>query len=287
ALLPQSTLYVNLEPCAHYGKTPPCSTLIVNTKIPRVVIGSADPNPQVAGKGIKMMREAGIEVTTGVLRKECDFLNRRFLTFFTQQRPYVILKWAQSADGFMAPANGAQFWFTNEQSRKLVHVWRSQEQAILAGRRTIEIDDPELNVRLTEGKNPTRIIIDRQLSLPLSLRVFRPGADVIIYNNVTNLADKNLRFVKLNFSQNILPQLLRHLYDSNIQSVMVEGGATTFEYFTEQNLWDEARAFYTDHLLQDGMKAPLVKGTPLHKEKIENDLLNIVINPDMPYPPAA
>src|ERR1019366_6213146 len=197
--LPHSTLYVNLEPCSHFGKTPPCADMIVSHKIKRVVIGSFDPNLQVNGQGIQKLKDAGIEVSTGVLEEESDFLNRRFMTFHRQHRPYIILKWAKSVDDFMAPDESKQVWLTGDESKKLVHQWRSEEQAILVGKRTVEIDDPQLTVRLVKGKNPVRLVIDRTLSLPVSQKIFRPDARLFLYNEVESYYDDWLNFVKLDF----------------------------------------------------------------------------------------
>ena len=276
--LPQSTLYVNLEPCAHHGKTPPCADLIVSKKIQHVIIGSNDPNPKVAGKGIQKLRDAGIEVTTGVLKPEADFLNRRFLTFYTQHRPYIILKWAESADGFMAPNEPKQLWLTNEHSKKLVHQWRSEEQAIIVGKKTVEADNPELTVRLVEGKNPARVVIDRTLSLPVTQKLFAPNAPVFIYNELQQYSDSKIHLEKIDFNQSVLPQVLNSLASKSIQSIIVEGGPFTINQFIEQNLWDEARIFTAPVKLEEGKAALKLTGRLLHEEKIEGDRLRVILN---------
>ena len=276
-LLKQSVLYVNLEPCSHHGKTPPCADLIVEKKIPKVVIGSNDPNPKVAGGGIKKLRAAGVEVITGVLKNESDFLNRRFITFHTQHRPYIILKWAQSQDGFMAPDEPKQLWLTNNESRKLVHQWRSEEAAILVGRRTMEIDKPLLTVRLVEGKNPVRITLGREFILPFDKKVISAGSPLWIFNEkIESYGDNALQYLKLDFKKNVLPQLLDELYKREIQSIIVEGGPTTLQHFINADLWDEARVFTVPILLKSGKRAPVVAGNVIHEEIVQGDRLLVI-----------
>ena len=273
-LIPQSTLYVNLEPCAHFGKTPPCADLLVHEHCARVVIGSVDPNPQVSGRGIEKLRAAGIEIRTGVLEKESNFLNRRFFTFQTKHRPYIILKWAQSADGFMALNQPKQLWLTGEESRKLVHQWRSVEQAILVGKNTVEIDDPALTARLVNGKNPTRLVIDQYLGLGFDKKIFRNDAELFVYNERISEDDGTVHSVKLDFSKNVLDQIMAHLFSKNIQSVIIEGGPSTLRRFIEQDLWDEARVFTAQTILGEGKKSPEFSGVLLRKEKIGSDSLS-------------
>jgi len=276
-LLKQSVLYVNLEPCSHHGKTPPCADLIVEKKIPKVVIGSNDPNPKVAGGGIKKLRAAGVEVITCVLKNESDFLNRRFITFHTQHRPYIILKWAQSQDGFMAPDEPKQLWLTNNESRKLVHQWRSEEAAILVGRRTMEIDKPLLTVRLVEGKNPVRITLGREFILPFDKKVISAGSPLWIFNEkIESYGDNALQYLKLDFKKNVLPQLLDELYKREIQSIIVEGGPTTLQHFINADLWDEARVFTVPILLKSGKRAPVVAGNVIHEEIVQGDRLLVI-----------
>jgi diaminohydroxyphosphoribosylaminopyrimidine deaminase/5-amino-6-(5-phosphoribosylamino)uracil reductase len=278
SLLRNATLYVNLEPCAHFGKTPPCADLIVAKKIPRVVIGSTDPNPLVAGKGIQRLRNAGIEVTENILEDSCNFLNRRFFTFHQHKRPYIILKWAESADKKMALSEPKQFWFTGNEAQQLSHRWRTEEQAILIGRRTVEIDDCELTARLWQGKNPLRIAIDRKLSLSLTKKIFNSNASTLVFNEIKNEASGTLTFSKINFEQNVLPQILNELYLRQIQSVIVEGGAETLQHFLQQNLWDEARIFTSPTVLVNGISSPTITKKFSEEPTIGADTLRIYFN---------
>lgn len=277
-LLKESTLYVSLEPCVHYGKTPPCADLIIDKKIPRVIIGSDDPYPKVSGKGIVRLKNAGVEVTTGVLKDSCDFVNRRFLRFYTLERPYVILKWAQSTDGIMAPADGKQLWLTNDASKKLVHQWRSEEQAILVGRKTVEIDNPLLTVRLVEGKNPVRVVIGRNFAGLSEGNLFRGESPAWIFNPSIEWQRKNISFIKIDFTKEVVSGVLDYLWNKDIQSVIIEGGPATLQYFVEEGLWDEARIFTTPHVLSEGKKAPVLKGKIIEEERIGGDRLEILIN---------
>lgn len=278
-LLQRSTLYVNLEPCSHFGKTPPCTDLILQKNIFRVVIGSFDTNPNVPGKGIQKLKDGGVEVITKVLRTESDFLNRRFLTFYNKQRPYIILKWAQSADGFMALNEQKQFWFTNSESRKIMHKWRTEEQGILVGNNTIRVDDSALTARLWSGKNPTRIVIDRKKVLPLDMKVFNGEAVTLVFNEIETQSIGSTHFIKIDYYGNILEQILNELYKREIQSVIVEGGPTTLNHFIHQNRWDEARIFTTKHELIEGKLSPRIKGSLIEESEIETDNLKIFINP--------
>ncbi len=279
-LLLQSTLYVNLEPCSHFGKTPPCADLIILKKIPCIAIGSIDPNPLVGGKGVLKLKDAGIDVSLGVLQKASDFLNCRFFTFHVKHRPYIILKWAQSSDGFIAPQESKQFWLTNVQSKKLVHKWRSEEQAILVGRKTVETDNPQLTVRLWHGKNPIRITIDKNLELGSNHSIFSRDAPTIVFNQIESSVNRNTEHIKVDFEENTEEQILHTLSQKNVSSVIIEGGAETLNYFICKNLWDEARIFFTPHQLQSGKPAPQVTGTLIEESDIENDLLKIFTNPN-------
>lgn len=278
SLLKNSTLYVNLEPCSHFGKTPPCANLIVSKHLRKVVIGSNDPNPQVAGRGIQLLRENGIEVVTEILKPEADFLNRRFFTFHTHQRPYLILKWAQSKDGFLAPASHQPYWLTNEASKKLVHKWRTEEQAIMVGTNTVIKDDPELTARLWTGKNPLRVTIDRELTLPDSKKIVNRSAPTLVFNQRRNYKNETTEYIKIDFSGNILSTILRELHQRNILSVIVEGGAALLNSFIEEKQWDEARIFTTNHLFETGLPAPIIRGTTLSEIAIEHDKLRILLN---------
>ena len=273
-LLEQSTLYVSLEPCAHFGKTPPCVDLIVKSKIPRVVIGSLDTFSKVNGKGIKRLKEAGIKVITEVLDKECRAINKRFFTFHEKKRPYVILKWAQTTDGYIAPLyQKERLWISSHESKTLVHQWRSQEQAILVGRKTAELDNPLLTTREFEGKNPIRIVLDRKLSLNKDLLIFNDDAPTLVIND--KLSSEN--HLKVNFD-NFAPSLLNELHSRNIQSIIIEGGAQTLNTFIEAKLWDEARVFTSKKTLGKGIQSPLIQSVINSTEIVGDDKLTNYIN---------
>lgn len=276
-LLADSTLYVTLEPCSHFGKTPPCADLIISAKIPRVVIASRDPNPLVSGRGISRLTNAEVQVTTGVLAKEADFLNRRFFTFQTKLRPYIILKWAESIDGFLAPHEPKQVWLTGETARALVHEWRSEESAIMVGTRTVVVDDPALTVRFAEGKNPVRVVIDRKLTLAPTQKIFHPDAPVIVFNEIETETRENTERIKIDFTGNVLAQILEHAHARSILSVIIEGGAETLAHFVETDLWDEARVFTTPAILKEGKAAPRISGTCIREEMIGEDKLCIYV----------
>jgi diaminohydroxyphosphoribosylaminopyrimidine deaminase / 5-amino-6-(5-phosphoribosylamino)uracil reductase len=260
-LLKNSTIYVSLEPCAHYGKTPPCADLIIKHSIPRVVVGCRDPFEQVNGKGIEKLQEAGIEVTTGILEDECKWLNRRFLTRVQQKRPYIILKWAQTNDGFFAPSDGSQFWITGQESRMLVHKWRSEEDAVLVGKNTVLADNPQLNVRHWTGKSPKRVVIDRRLELKRDLNIYNQSVETLVFNEVKTDIDGKIKYIALEDFDRFVPQyILFQLYLQDIQSVIIEGGAHTLNSFIEAGLWDEARIFTGKAVLGQGIKAPCLTG---------------------------
>ena len=273
-LLEQSTLYVSLEPCAHFGKTPPCADLIVKSKIPRVVIGSLDTFSEVNGKGIQCLKDAGIEVLTKVLEKECRAINKRFFTFHEKKRPYVILKWAQTTDGYIAPLNQKErLWISSHESKTLVHQWRSQEQAILVGRKTAELDNPLLTTREVKGKNPIRIVLDRKLSLNKDLHIFNDDAPTLVVNDKLS-SDNHL---KIDFN-NLAPSLLKELHSRNIQSIIIEGGAQTLNTFIDAKVWDEARVFTSKKTLEKGVQSPLIQSVINHSEIVGDDKLTYFIN---------
>ncbi|MDB5032211.1 bifunctional diaminohydroxyphosphoribosylaminopyrimidine deaminase/5-amino-6-(5-phosphoribosylamino)uracil reductase RibD [Mucilaginibacter sp.] len=260
-LLKQSTIYVSLEPCAHYGKTPPCADLIIKHRIPRVVVGCRDPFDQVDGKGIEKLKAAGIEVVVGILEEECQWLNRRFFTRVQKQRPYIILKWAQTVNGFFAPDDHKQYWITGPESRKLVHQWRGEEDAVLVGKNTVKIDNPQLNVRYSVGRSPKRVIIDRRLELNAALHVFDQSVETLVFNEVKMDVDGKNKYIALEDFDRFVPQyILYQLYLQDIQSVIIEGGAYTLNTFIEAGLWDEARIFTGKITLTNGIKAPQIKG---------------------------
>jgi len=278
-LLKQATIYVSLEPCAHYGKTPPCADLIIKHQIPKVVVGCRDPFAQVDGKGIEKLKDAGIEVITGVLEKECRWLNRRFFTRVQKHRPYVILKWAQTTDGFFAPDDGSQLWITGEESRRLVHQWRAEEDAVLIGKNTAAIDNPQLNVRYAQGRAPKRVVIDRRLELDPALNIFDQSVETLIINEVKTDVNGKVKYISLEDFDRYVPQyILFQLYLQDIQSVIIEGGAGTLNSFIEAGLWDEARIFTGDKELKKGIKAPEVKGRLIGEYSPGNDRLRVFVN---------
>ena len=273
-LLKESTLYVSLEPCAHHGKTPPCADLIIKHKIPKVVIGSLDTFSEVNGKGIERLRSTGIEVITSVLEDECREINRRFFTFHEKKRPYIILKWAQTSDGFIAPLDQKEpLWISSSESKTLVHQWRSQEQSVLVGRKTAFLDNPQLTTREFEGKNPIRIVLDKNLNLPKSLAIFNDEAPTLIVND--SLSSEC--HIQVDF-ENLLPSLLDKLYESNIQSVIVEGGSQTLNTFINSNSWDEARIFTSKKTLEEGIQSPVIERVISKSVIIGGDKLNYIFN---------
>ncbi|MBL0104346.1 MAG: bifunctional diaminohydroxyphosphoribosylaminopyrimidine deaminase/5-amino-6-(5-phosphoribosylamino)uracil reductase RibD [Bacteroidetes bacterium] len=279
SLLSQSTLYVNLEPCSHHGKTPPCSDLIIHHKIPRVIIANEDPFPEVNGRGIQKLRTAGIEVVTGVLKKEGRILNRRFFTYHEKKRPYIVLKFAQSADGFIAPENPTpeNRKISNPISDRIVHQWRSEEASILIGKNTAQIDNPELTVRLVKGKNPVRVVIDHKNELPASLKIFNEQADTILLNSSVDEVSGKIKRIKFP-STNLIESILSALYNEKILSVLVEGGASILSQFLESGMWDECRVITSSKKLLNGLKAPVVTGNSIEKMNVENDSITIYAN---------
>jgi diaminohydroxyphosphoribosylaminopyrimidine deaminase / 5-amino-6-(5-phosphoribosylamino)uracil reductase len=272
-LLGESTLFVNLEPCSHFGKTPPCADEIIRRGIPKVVIGLQDPYLVVNGSGIQKLKNAGIEVVVNVLEKECRDLNKRFLTFHSQKRPYIILKWAQSADGFIG-CIGEKINISNAYSQKLVHRWRSEEAGIIAGTGTILNDNPHLNVRLWKGNNPVRITIDREQRLTDDLHFFDGSQKSIVFTyNPPSVKKNNCEYIKITKGNNELNEIMQLLYEKNIQSVLVEGGALLLQSFIEMNLWDEARVFSSAVNLHSGVVAPFLKTAVHHHEILLNDRL--------------
>lgn len=257
ALIADSTMYVSLEPCAHFGRTPPCADLIIRHRIPRVVIGCRDTFSEVSGKGIAKLEAAGIDVTTGVLEQSCRFLNRRFFTRQERGRPYIILKWAQSEDGFIAPPQGRRVMLSNPFSQKLVQKMRSEEDAILVGYNTALLDDPQLNNRYGSGRQPLRIVVDPELALPGSLRLFDRSQPTLVLNNRKEMAEGQLVWARTEAGMPLAQQLARHL--QHINSLIVEGGQKTLQQFIDAGLWDEAILFRTPVLLQEGTPAPVLR----------------------------
>ena len=262
-LLSKSTLYVTLEPCSHHGKTPPCSDLIIKSKIPKVVIGVVDDNSIVAGKGIKKLKSNGVEVIVGVLEKDCKEHHKRFFTYHTKNRPYVILKWAQTKDGFIAPKTKSEqkpVWITNKKSRQLVHQWRAEEHAILVGANTVLQDNPSLTVREVKGENPVRVILDNNNSLSKEYQVFNDEAKTLLVNKTNP------------------KEVLDVLFQNKIQSVIIEGGSKTLQSFIDTNHWDEAKVFIGDVNFGEGVLAPKFEKVPKLKRNILYDDLKIYKN---------
>lgn len=278
-LITEATMYVSLEPCSHHGKTPPCADLLIEKRVEQVVVANTDPNPVVAGRGIKKLRDAGIEVTEGVLEAEGLFLNRRFFTFHQQKRPYIILKWAQSADGFFTKDNHEQYWITGELSRRLVHRWRAEEQAILVGYRTVLADDPELTVRLWEPySHPLRVVLDKQNTLPLDRKVFNEVAPTLLLS-AKHRADVPVQQLIGPWKDGLPAQLFHILHERNIQSVIIEGGVATLAAFIALNLWDEARVFTGTEHFTLGIAAPILPVPPTTTETVGPDRLDTYYKP--------
>lgn len=284
SLLKKSTIYVSLEPCSHFGKTPPCCDLIIKNEISNVVIGTVDPNIMVAGNGIKKLIEAGINVTVGILEDRCNELNKRFFTFHQKKRPYILLKWAQSQDGFIAPIEKLEkkpVWITNTYSRQLVHKWRTEEQAILVGTQTVIDDNPKLNARDWHGNNPVRLVLDQNNRIPYDYGIFDEQIKTIIFTQSHNNAQKeNTFFEVIDFKQNLATQIVASLYKNNIQSVIIEGGLQTLQTFIDANLWDEARVFTGETTFGKGIKAPFLPQLNSEQHNVDTDEFLIIRNHD-------
>lgn len=277
AKISQSTLYVSLEPCAHFGKTPPCADLVIRHQIPNVVVACRDPFEQVNGKGIEKLKVAGVKVEVGILEKEAVELNKRFFTFHQQQRPYIILKWAETADGFIAREAGDRLLISNEYSNRLVHKWRSEEAGIMIGTNTALLDDPSLTVRSWTGQSPVRLVLDMNLRLPASLKVFNKEARTVVFNTLKQEEEGNLLYYRLKKEESLVPQLLEALHELKIQSVLVEGGARLLQSFIDAGSWDEARVIRNVQLrINDGLRSPQLVNALLKEETtIATDTLRI------------
>ncbi len=281
SLLKKSTLYVNLEPCSHWGKTPPCAKQIVDYKIPNVVVGTRDTTKKVSGKGIEILKKAGIEVIENIEKEKCRELNKRFFTFHEKKRPYIILKWAQSADGFIDKQRTANSpiepnWITGELERILVHKWRVQEQSILVGTNTVRKDNPQLTSRHWFGKNPVRLYIDKKLDLQPNYFLNDNTTKTICFNKIkSNNEKENSIFVKLNDTKSYIRQMLNYLYSIDIQSVIVEGGQILLQSFIDENLWDEALVFTGKQLFISGVKAPKIFSTSQQNIYFKESILTL------------
>ncbi|MBD0332400.1 MAG: bifunctional diaminohydroxyphosphoribosylaminopyrimidine deaminase/5-amino-6-(5-phosphoribosylamino)uracil reductase RibD [Chitinophagaceae bacterium] len=286
-LLSKAALYVSLEPCAHFGKTPPCADLIIEKKIPKVIIGCRDPFYEVNGKGIEKLQAAGVDVIAGVLENECKELNKRFFTYHTLHRPYIILKWAQSADGKMANANFTRLLISNEYTNRIVHKWRSKEAAILVGTNTALYDDPELTTRLWPGSSPVRLVVDMDLRLPASLKIFNTDSPTIIFNTKEHSGEsewkkfsafvegEGLLFYQITSTASIVHQIVNALYQVKIQSVLVEGCAQLLQSFIDEEMWDEARVIANEQMIVgEGLPAPALKKHQIGSNKV---LLNDIV----------
>lgn len=259
-LLPDSTMYVTLEPCSHYGKTPPCAELIIRKQIPRVVIGSLDPYPEVAGRGVEMLRNAGVEVVTGVLEDELYELNRPFITAHMRQRPYVILKWAQSADGFIdkirTDASTPAVVLSPPDSMRLVHKLRAEVSAIMIGTRTAILDNPSLTVRHWVGESPVRVVLDRALTIPSNYNILDGSVPTLVFTAKKAEKRQHVEYITIDFEKEVLLQVLHHLYKRKLISLLVEGGSMLHNQFLKEGLWDEIRMEKTAGLLHEGVHAP-------------------------------
>ena len=282
-LLKKSTIYVSLEPCSHFGKTPPCSDLIIARGIKNVVIGTMDPFAKVAGRGIKKLMDVGCKVKVGILEEECFELNKRFFSFHKKKRPYIILKWAQTQDGFIAPESRDEkrpVWITNKYSGQLVHKWRSEETAILVGTKTAIEDNPMLNVRKWTGNNPVRLVIDRDLKISKTAPIFdKKQKTIILCEKKPSVSeDSKLIYEEIDFSENISKSICDVLYKHELQSLIVEGGSNLLQQFIDKELWDEARVFTGNTSFSQGIKAPDLKGRLTQERKIQTDNLKIYRN---------
>lgn len=280
-LLSESTIYVTLEPCAHFGKTPPCANLLVEKQFKRVVIGTVDPFAKVSGAGIRILEDAGISCTVGILEKECQYLNRRFFTLHQKQRPYVILKWAQTADGFIdAPREqdetGTIRWISAPETQSLVHQWRSEEQAILVGWKTVLNDNPSLTVRAVEGKHPLRIIVDSQLKAPGNATVFTDRLPTIVLNMQKSGVEEAVTYLKV--PDLSVAQQLKTLHELSVVSVIIEGGNHTLQQYIDSGMWDEARVIKGTTSFGKGLPAPVLNRIPTQTTAFGQDQLFIFFN---------
>ena len=284
-LLKESTIYVSLEPCAHYGKTPPCSDLIIASGIPHVVVGSVDPFAKVAGKGIEKMVNAGIKVEVGVLNDVCLELNKRFFTFHQKKRPFIYLKWAQTLDGYLDidrahPEFGQPTWISNELSRRMVHKQRTEVDAILIGTNTAWKDNPSLTVREWTGRQPVRLVLDRKNRLPADIHLKDHTSRTVVFTGLPVESEENLEYVVLDYTKNIVPQVLKWLYEQNLQSVVVEGGRQLLQAFIDQGMWDEAHVYIGHSWFGSGVAAPKLNVLPVKNQLLHDTQLQVFVHTD-------
>lgn len=275
AQIPGATAYVTLEPCTFHGNTPPCTDLLIKHQVGKVIIGTLDPHKRVNGTGVQRLRDHGIEVETGLLEKEYRDLNRRFFTYYEEQRPYIILKWAQTSDGFIARNNFDSKWISNAQSRQLVHKWRSEEDAILVGKNTAHYDNPSLTVREWKGQHPTRVLVDLNLDLKEEGNLWNKEAPTLIFNALLSKSEGDHEWIKIDRVNYEFP-LLEELHQRRITSLIVEGGAKTLQGFIDKDLWDEARIFQSEQAFGEGIAAPKIDGNLIEEKLVEKDILKIL-----------
>jgi diaminohydroxyphosphoribosylaminopyrimidine deaminase/5-amino-6-(5-phosphoribosylamino)uracil reductase len=279
SVLKESTIYVSLEPCSHFGKTPPCANLIIQHNIPKVVVGCVDSFSEVSGRGIQMLRNHGCNIIVGVLEKECLALNKRFFTYHNKKRPYIILKWAESIDGFIAPKNNSKItWITNNFSRQLVHKLRTEEQAILVGTNTAIIDNPKLNIRNWKGSKIVRVILDKTLKISSENHIYDGTLKTIILTAKKRENKANLFFEIIDFDKEITSQICNVLYQHKLQSVIIEGGSKTLQSFIKANLWDQAHLYKGVTMFEKGIQAPKINGRLAIIKNIKNDSISIYNN---------
>lgn len=281
-LLKESTIYVSLEPCSHFGKTPPCTDLIIENKIPNVVIGIMDPFAKVCGNGISKLKQFGHNVTVGVLKNKCEEINKRFFTFQKENRPYIILKWAETKDGFIdiirnENTENKPTWISNKYSQQLVHKWRSEEDAILVGTNTAINDNPKLDTRSWSGKNPTRVVLDKSLRIPQDYNLYNDDIKTIIITEKTSENTNNTFYETINFSsKTFIDEIISVLIKHEIQSIIIEGGKQTLQSFIDSEKWDEARIFIGKNSFTSGINTPIINGDISLQKNINGDLLKII-----------
>ena len=284
SLLSESEIYVNLEPCSHMGKTPPCAHYIVKHGIKKVIIGMTDVNKNVCGRGIQYLKDHGCEVVMDVLKESCKQLNKRFITFHEKKRPFIILKWAKTADGFIDKLRGQNDtigpnWITNKYARQFVHKMRSEEQAILVGTNTVLNDNPTLTVRDWSGVQPLRVVVDKDLAIPATYNIYNKDAKTLVFTSrKTKSLIENVEYISVDFQKELIPQIVHQLYLRNIQSIIVEGGAFTLQEFIEQNYWDEIFEFEGAKLFEKGLRAPVFTGNTIYKIKFNDTTLSVYEN---------